>query len=146
MPAGRHFWRDDTGSTIPLIIGFFLMSMLMVAGSVAAGDAFVQQRGLQDVCDGAALAGAASAVDLNRSHRIAASRSLRFAAVQPVVAAYLARDPGRQDVQVTIALSADARTVTLTCTESRQITFGTLFGQGDGVEHVVTSAARAPTR
>ena len=56
MRAGRHFWRDDTGSTIPLIIGFFLISMLMVAGSVAAGDAFVQQRGLQDVCDGAALA------------------------------------------------------------------------------------------
>jgi Flp pilus assembly protein TadG len=139
-------WREDTGSTIPLIIGFFLMSMLMVAGSVAAGDAFIQQRGLQDVCDGAALAGAASAVDLNRSHRIAARGALRFAAVEPVVADYLARDPGREDVQVAIALSADSRTLTLTCTERRPITFGVLFGQGNGVQHVVTSAARAPTR
>jgi Flp pilus assembly protein TadG len=141
-----RLWRDETGSTIPLIIGFFLISMLMVAGSVAAGDAFVQQRGLQDVCDGAALAGAASAVDLNRSHRIAARGALRFAAVEPVVADYLARDPGREDVQVAIALSADSRTLTLTCTERRQITFGVLFGQGSGVQHVVTSAARAPTR
>ena len=93
---------DDRGSTLPLIIGFFLIAMLMVAGSVAAGDAFVQQRGLQDVCDGAALAGAASAVDLDRSRGVASGGTLRFADVQQVVDAYLARDPGRADVQVTV--------------------------------------------
>ena len=48
---------DDTGSTIPMILGFFLLAMLMVAGSIALGQAFVQQRDLQDVCDGAAAAG-----------------------------------------------------------------------------------------
>ena len=59
--------RDD-GSVIPFVLGFFIIALLLVAGSVAAGDAFVQQRDLQDVCDGAAVA-AASAADLsaNRS-------------------------------------------------------------------------------
>jgi Flp pilus assembly protein TadG len=137
--------REDRGSTLPLIIGFFVLAMLMVAGSVAAGDAFVQQRGLQDVCDGAALAGAASAVDLDRGAGVASGGTLRFADVQQVVDDYLARDPGRADVQVDVVLSADARTLSLTCVETRRITFGSLFGQGDGVRHVVHAAARAPT-
>ena len=52
---------DDRGSTIPLILGCFVVAFLIVAGSVAAGDAFLQQRNLQSVCDGAAAAAATSA-------------------------------------------------------------------------------------
>ena len=32
---------DDRGSTIPLILGCFVVAFLIVAGSVAAGDAFL---------------------------------------------------------------------------------------------------------
>lgn len=137
-PAG------DRGSTMPLILGFFLVALLVVGGSVAAGDAFVQQRGLQHVCDGAAAAAAASAGRFERSPGAAAERALQFGDVGAVVDAYLARDPGRTDVRVHAALSADRRTLTLTCIETRKIAFGAMFGKGDGVRHVARSSARAP--
>jgi hypothetical protein len=134
----------DRGTTVPLILGFFIVALLTVAGAVAAGDAFVQQRGLQDVCDGAAAAGAAGAANLDRGAALGSARSLQFADVQRVVDDYLARDPGRDAVQIQAQLSADARTVQLTCAETTRIAFGAMFGKGNGIRHVARSAARAP--
>jgi uncharacterized membrane protein len=138
--------RDDRGSTIPLILGFFLVCLLMVAGAVAAGDAFMQQRDLQAVCDGAAVAAAASAVDLDRTDGVGTGSALRFRDVSGVVGGYLGRDNARSGIRVHAALSPDAQTITLTCSETRRVTFGGLFGKGSGVHHTVTSAARAPIR
>jgi uncharacterized membrane protein len=134
--------QRDAGSTIPLILGFFLIAVFVVAGSVALGQAFVQQRDLQDVCDGAAAAAAATAADLDRSGAVAVSGSLQFADVQAVVEAYLARDPARHDVRVTAVLSADRRRLTLTCEETVPLTFGRLFGR-PSVRHVARSSARS---
>jgi Putative Flp pilus-assembly TadE/G-like len=135
---------EDRGTTIPLILGFFIVALVTVAGAVAAGDAFVQQRGLQDVCDGAAAAGAAGGADLDRGAALAGDRSLRFADVQSVVDDYLARDPGRIAVRISASLSPDARTLQLTCTEKNRIAFGSMFGKGDGIRHVARSSARSP--
>jgi len=135
---------DERGTTIPLILGFFLISLMVVAGAVAAGDAFVQQRGLQDVCDGAAAAGAAGAANLDRGVALGSERALQFGDVQSVVDDYLTRDPGRDAVQIRASLSADARTLQLTCTETSLIAFGAMFGKGAGIRHVATSSARAP--
>ena len=132
---------DDRGTTIPLILGFFLIALMVVAGAVAAGDAFVQQRGLQDVCDGAASAGAAN---LDRAAALGSERALQFGDVQRVVDDYLARDSGRDAVQIRASLSADARTLKLTCTETARIAFGAMFGKGAGIRHLATSSARAP--
>lgn len=135
---------SDRGSTIPLILGFFILALLMTAGAVAAGQAFVQQRDLQDVCDGAAAAGAAAGADINRGVPIGSAGSLRFANVQQVVDDYLARDPSRNSVRITAGLSADARTLRLRCTQTLQIAFGAVFGRAAGVQHVATSSAQAP--
>jgi Flp pilus assembly protein TadG len=135
---------DDDGSTLPLILGFFLVALLVVAGSVAAGDAFVQQRGLQDVCDGAATAAAASGVDLGRGGALDRERQLQFGDVARTVSDYLARDPSRHGVHVTAQLSPDRRTLTLTCEQTERIAFGAMFGKGDGVRHRATSSAQAP--
>ncbi len=134
--------RGDRGSTIPLILGFFLIALIMVAGSVALGEAFVQQRDLQDICDGAAAAAAASGADLDREHGVTAGGSLRFADVEPVVTAYLARDPARRGVQVNADISADGRRVTLTCRQTTPLAFGSFFDRGH-VQHTATSSARA---
>jgi len=134
--------NGDRGSTIPLILGFFLLAVLLVAGSVALGDAFVQQRDLQDICDGAASAAAASGADLDRQRGLAADGSLRFADVSGVVSAYLARDPERRGVQVDAALSADGTRITLTCQQTTPLAFGALFGKPQ-VRHTATSSARA---
>ena len=134
--------RRDAGSTIPLILGFFLIAVLVVAGSVALGQAFVQQRDLQDVCDGAAAAAAASAADLDRSGAVATGTSLQFDNVESVVTAYLARDPARRGVRVSAALSPDRRLLTLTCEQTTTLAFGGLFGRAH-LRHVATSTARA---
>lgn len=133
---------DDRGSTIPLILGFFVLAMTMVAGSITLGQAFVQQRDLQDVCDGAASAAAASSANLDRGAGVATGDSLRFGAVGPEVTAYLARDVTRHDVRVTATFSPDRTRVTLTCRQTRDLALGRLFGR-PRVEHIATSTARA---
>jgi len=136
--------RGDGGTTVPLILGFFLISLMVVAGAVAAGDAFVQQRGLQDVCDGAAAAGAAGAANLDRGAALGSGPGLRFGDVQRAVDEYLARDRARDTVQIRASLSADTRTLQLTCTETSPIAFGAMFGKSGGVHHSAMSSARAP--
>jgi hypothetical protein len=134
---------DERGSTLPLILGFFLVALLMIAGSVAAGDAFVQQRGLQDVCDGAATAAAATAVEVGRGGELAAESALQFGDVRAAISDYLARDPDRAEVRTTVQLSADRRALTLGCEQTEHIAFGAMFGYGGGVHHRVTSSAVA---
>ncbi|WP_375479193.1 pilus assembly protein TadG-related protein [uncultured Jatrophihabitans sp.] len=134
--------RADDGSTIPLILGFFLLALLLVAGSVALGQAFVQQRGLQDVCDGAAAAAAASSADLDRDVSVGAASSLRFVDVDRSVADYLARDPERRAVQVRAQLSPDRERITLRCAQTMPLAFGALFGRAR-VRHTATATARA---
>ena len=101
--------RDDRGSTIPLILGFFLIAMLVVAGAIAAGDAAMDQSDLQSRCDAAAVGIAASAVDTGRD----GGTSVQFdpSAVHRTVAEHPARDPARADLQIRTSLSADALTV-----------------------------------
>ena len=135
----------DRGSTIPLILGFVIVGLLTTAAAVAAGDAFVQQRGLQALCDGAATAAAASALDLGRDVAIEGS-SARFAEVPQAVDGYLSRDGDRRDVHVEAAVSTDGRTLSLTCTEQRTIAFGAVFGKAAGVRHVAHSSAQSPLR
>lgn len=134
----------DRGSITPLILGFFLLGLLIVAGSVAAADAYVQQRDLQDVCDGAVAAAAAGGADLGRGSGFATGSDLRFADVQQRVERYLQDDRSRSNVRGVAAMSADATTITLTCTEQRPIAFGAMFGLGTGVHHTAHASARAP--
>jgi hypothetical protein len=135
--------NGDRGSTIPLILGFFLIALLVVAGAVALGDAFVDQRSLQDVCDGAAAAAAAGAADLDREHGLTAGGALRFADVDAAVTAYLSRDAERRQVQVNALVSVGGTRITLTCEQTMPLAFGALFGRAE-VRHTATSSARAP--
>ncbi|MDP9116027.1 MAG: pilus assembly protein TadG-related protein [Actinomycetota bacterium] len=134
---------DDRGSTVPLILGFFILALLMVAGAVAAGQAFVQQRDLQDVCDSAAAAGAASAASIDRGSALVGV-ALRFTNVQAVVDQYLARDPSLAGVRIQADVSVDAQTLQLQCTQTLPIAFGAMFGKAHGIRHLAISYARAP--
>lgn len=139
--AVRTMVADDRGSTIPLILGFFLIGLLMVAGAVMASDAFTKQRDLQSVCDGAALAGA-NAIDgpAARTHELAAA--LPLAEVQAAVERYLAADPGRAEVSVLTAVSADGSTVLADCRTRTQLAFAGLIGRRAGVDQHARSEAR----
>ena len=137
----------DTGSTVPLILGLFLIVLIMVAGSVAAGDAFVQQNQLQDLCDGAAVA-AASSADLDSGRHVgnAGVDFLVLSTVQGAVQRYRDRDPARAAVAMVASLSSDSASVTVRCSQTRTIAFGSWFGFAAGVTHRASSTAKGRLR
>ena len=99
---------------IPLVLGFFLIGLLMVAGAVLASDAYTKQRDLQSICDGAAIA-AANSVDTGAARTQTLAGALPLADVQQATDDYLARDPSRAEVQIDTSVSADGRTVHADC-------------------------------
>ena len=144
MSRARRVLRpmaDDRGSTIPLILGFFLIGLLMVAGAVMASDAFTHQRDLQSVCDGAAVAGA-NAIDAPAARTQELAATLPLAAVQAAVESYLAEDPGRGAVSVQAAVSADGSTVLADCRSHTQLAFAGIIGRSDGVDQHAQSQAQ----
>jgi uncharacterized membrane protein len=134
--------RAEDGSTIPLILGFFLIGLLVVAGAVLAGDAYTRQRDLQSICDGAALA-AANAVDSAAARTQQLGEALPLADAQEAVEAYLARDPGRLNVRIRASLAADGRTVSADCRQHVRLAFDSVIGRGDGIEQRATAHARS---
>jgi hypothetical protein len=142
--AGRVMRRvadDDRGATIPLVLGFFLIGLLMVAGAVMASDAFTQQRDLQSICDGAALAGA-NAIDGPAARTRELTVALPLGEVQAAVQRYLDADPGRAGVSVQAAVSADGSTVLADCRTRTQLAFAGIIGRGDGIDQQARSEAR----
>jgi len=137
--------RSDQGSVIPLILGCWLVVALMVAGYVAATNAFAKRVDLQSVCDGAAIA-AANSPDFAGERTVGGGESdgaLRLDDVQGAVSAYLSRDPWRESVEVDTQLSDDRTRVLLRCQRRSKIAFGRLFGKPNGVVATVTSSARS---
>jgi len=132
----------EAGSTIPLILGFFLIGLLMVAGAVLASDAYTSERDLQSACDGAAVA-AANAVDAQVARTQRLDGNLPLAGVQAAARAYLARDPSRSDVEVTASVSADGQTVRADCRRHAKLAFGSVIGRGDGFDLRATASARS---
>ena len=140
----RPYLGDDRGSVTPLILGFFLIGLLMVAGAVMASDAFTKKRDLQSVCDGAAVA-AANALDAAAARTHPLSGALPLAGVDRAAADYLARDPQRSAVRIQATVSADGKRVHAACTERTRIAFGSVIGRADGITAVSYTHLTLPT-
>ncbi|MEO6702599.1 MAG: pilus assembly protein TadG-related protein [Jatrophihabitantaceae bacterium] len=135
----------ERGSVTPLILGFFLIALLMVAGAVLAGDAFAKQRDLQSICDGAALS-AADALDAATARSQPLDAALPLAGVQQATADYLARDPQRSDVVIQAGLSPDGHTVHADCHRHVRVAFGAVIGHANGIDEHATASARSTLR
>jgi uncharacterized membrane protein len=140
--AGRPDLTAEDGSTIPLVLGFFLIGLLVVAGAVLASDAYTKQRDLQSICDGAALA-AANAVDSRTARTQQLTQALPLAGVQQATETYLARDPNRAAVSIRAGVAADGHTVTADCRRHTRLAFGSVIGRGNGIEQHATAHARS---
>jgi uncharacterized membrane protein len=140
--SGRLDLTAEDGSTIPLVLGFFLIGLLVVAGAVLAGDAYTEQRDLQSICDGAALA-AANAIDSRAARTQELNDALPLVGVQQAVGSYLARDPGRASTSIRATVALDGRTVTADCHRHTQLAFGTVIGKADGIDQHATAHARS---
>lgn len=134
---------DDRGSTLPLVLGFFLIAMLFVAGATAISGAFTDQRDLQSVCDGASLAAANSASGQALHGTGNSGGAVALTNADSAVAGYLAR-AGAADVRTQGELSTDGLTLRLTCIRHTKLAFGSFIGHGDGVDQRAVSSARSP--
>jgi hypothetical protein len=134
---------DDRGSTLPLVLGFFLIAMLFVAGATAISGAFTDQRDLQSVCDGASLAAANSASSQALHGTGNSGGAIELSGAQSAVAGYLAR-AGAADVRAQSEVSTDGMTLRLTCVRHTKLAFGSFIGQRDGVDQRAVSSARSP--
>ncbi|GAB6858493.1 pilus assembly protein TadG-related protein [Microbacterium xylanilyticum] len=56
--AGAALFRDDRGSTMPLILGYLVLAIALIYVCVCATDLYIAQKRLDSVADAAALAGA----------------------------------------------------------------------------------------
>ncbi|MBK4347411.1 pilus assembly protein TadG-related protein [Lacisediminihabitans changchengi] len=56
----RNRWKDDDGSTLPLMIFYGFLSLVLILLVVAATSLYLERKRLFTVADGAALAGAES--------------------------------------------------------------------------------------
>ncbi len=134
--------RTEDGSVAPLILGFFLIGLLVVAGAVLASDAYTRQRELQSICDGAALA-AANALDARAARTEQLDGALPLAGAQQASERYLANDPDRAGVSIRAEVAADGRTVTADCRRHTRLAFGSVIGRGDGIDQHATAHARS---
>ena len=138
---------SDRGSITPLVLLCFLIAALMVMGTTAAGSAFLAQRDLQAVCDGAAVR-AANAADeplaYTKPGKLAAL-PLSDASVRAAVADY--RSAGyADDPTLTLWATTDGQQVTVSCRRVVQVPFGAVFGRSAGLPRTAVSTARAPLR
>ncbi|SDJ06040.1 Putative Flp pilus-assembly TadE/G-like [Frankineae bacterium MT45] len=143
MSTRRPRRDDDRGSTIPLILGFFVLAMLVVAGSIAAGDAAIDQQGLQSLCDSASLAIVhPDLADLRETGKT--EKTLSESSTTAALDAYVSRDPERQNVDFKVAIAPDRASLVLHCSEEIPVAMGWLFGRSS-VRHNAYSPADAPT-
>jgi hypothetical protein len=133
----------ERGSTLPFVLVCWLVAALMVFGAIAASDAFLEQQGVQSVCDGAALS-AANHTDeaVLYSTGVGDELPLTRAAAQAAVADQLADGGTALD---SWSAETDGVEVTVRCTRYVDIAFGWLFLGGEQLERTATASARAPT-
>jgi hypothetical protein len=127
------------GTVLPLVLLSFLLAGLLVAAGTAASAAFLAQRDLAGVCDGAALAGAA-AVDRTAIGGSTRALPLHPPAVLAAVEEYRTRAarPG-----LVLAATTDGVTVTVSCHRTVRVPFGAVLGRPGGLERSAVARARA---
>lgn len=127
------------------MIGFWLVAMLFVAGSLALGTAFTRQRSLQSTCDAAALA-AASGISKDRLHFAGASANdLPLDNARAALDAFVARDPARATIKFDPpVLDADHVTVRIGCHTHATVPFQTLILRAGGINQSAQASARSP--
>lgn len=133
--------NGERGSTIPLMIGFFILAGVLLTGGVVASAAFIQLRSLQSACDGAAVA-AANGFERGGS-QLGESLPFDSAAAKEAVAAYAVRAWGSEAAQVALDIEVNGDRVSVQCRKTAHVPFEAVFAP-DGIGQSVTATSRAP--
>jgi Putative Flp pilus-assembly TadE/G-like len=138
-------WRDDSGSTLPLIIFFTALSLALILLVVAATSLYLERKRLYTLADGASLVGAeAFNIDTAAPAGQGPIPTLKSKDVASAVSSYLRGNPTDEfsALHVDRAVSADGRsaTVELSCYWSPPV-LSLLVPKGFRIQ--VTSIARS---
>jgi hypothetical protein len=136
--------QGDAGTTIPLILGFFLVALMFTSAAIAMADVFTKQRELQSICDGAAAA-AANSADPQAMHGAGVggtATAIPLSDVQGAVKRYLARDSGRAGIDASASPTPGRDTVDLYCRRRITPPLAAAFGRKQGIEQTARSVAR----
>jgi len=133
--------HDERGSTIPLMLGFFILAGAMLIGGIVAAAAFVQLRSLQSGCDGAAVA--ATNGFSRGSGTLDAGLPFDEDAARAAVAAYAASAWGQEAAAVEIDLAVDQGRISLRCTRVAHVPFEAVFAP-EGITQTVFATSRSP--
>ncbi len=145
MRASRD-WRDDTGSTLPLVLFYAALAIGLILVVVAASSLYLERKQLFTLADGAALVGAES-FDLDDVSVTAEGElrpTLRAEEVAAAVSDYLGRIPTPQleGLRVVEATTHDGASATVTLEAMwRPPVVTALVPEGIRIE--VTARARA---
>jgi hypothetical protein len=141
----RRFFREETGSTIPLIVGFAGLALVLIFTVVAASSVYVERKRLFDLADGAALSGA-EAFDIDDVVETPHGPRpvLRSPEVAAAVRDYLAATPtgDLSELKVVDAETLDGTSATVTLSAHWRPPVFTLLGQ-EGFPVRVTVVARS---
>ncbi len=141
----REALAADEGSTLPLVIFFGFLGLLVVLLVTAATSLYLEKKRLFTLADGAALVGAeAFELDAVTLTPDGPRPLLDSADVAAAVAGYLASspDPGLDAVMLERAGTADGRSATVTVSSSWHPPIVTLFVP-DGLRIEATATARS---
>ena len=139
--------QGDDGTIIPLILLAFVVAGLVITGSIAAGSAFLAQRDLQSVCDGAAIAAAQILNDEPYYRNSEGLSELPLGDVQSAAERYADEDAagGPRQVQVSAAVQTDGTTVRVLCASHVDIPFEGVFSPG-GLDRRASASAESTVR
>lgn len=141
----RSRLRDEEGSTIPLVVGFGVLALVLVLVAVAASSLYLERKRLFTLADGAALVGA-EAFDLDDVAPTpdGLRAQLEPAEVHAAVAEYLAgaATPSFEGLVLESATSVDGRSATVTLSAIWRPPVVTVFFP-DGIRIETTALARS---
>ncbi len=127
---------------VPFVLLSFSIAIVMVCGGITASVGFLEQRDVQSLCDGAAVA-AANEID-EAGYFASAGRAavpLSEQSVAEAVADYVASASEGLDSWST---STDGRSAQVVCTRYVLLPFAAIFLGGNEVERTARASARSP--
>ena len=138
-------WRDDEGSTMPLVAGFGALALALVLVAAAASSLYLERKQLFTLADGAALVGA-EAFDLADVRVVDGHPDLELDPrdVQSDVRGFLAGTPngGFEGLVLEQATTPDGESATVTLSATWRPPIMTVFFP-EGLRIEATATARA---
>ncbi|MGH3426240.1 MAG: pilus assembly protein TadG-related protein [Mycobacteriales bacterium] len=140
-------WRlhGDDGSMLPLILGCVLIVVVMIMGFTAATSAFLAQRDLESICDGAAewAAGAVNTDAVSTAERAPDVLPISAESAQAAVTEYQNRFYAHE-ASLHMRVTSNGGTLKVACEQTVKIAFGGFFGYRNGSRRTTDSSINSP--